>query len=67
MPRENECYNHFSVLLLDSIANLDKKYYQQIFSEECKYPTKKRNIANSINEELRLDESDESDEGNKEN
>ena len=38
-----------------------------MFSEECKYPTKKRNIANSINEELRLDESDESDEGNKEN
>lgn len=51
-------------MLLDSIANLDKKYYQQIFSEECKYPTKKRNIANCINEELRLDESDE---GNKEN
>ena len=54
-------------MLLDSIANLDKKCYQQIFSEECKYPTKKRNIVNSINEELRLDESDESDEGNKEN
>ena len=40
-PRENECYNYFSVLLLDSIANVDKKCYQQIFSEECKYPAKK--------------------------
>ena len=26
-PRENECYNYFSVLLLDSIANVDKKCY----------------------------------------
>ena len=31
------------------------------------YPAKKKNIANSINEELKLDESDESDEENKEN
>ena len=55
------------IFLLDSIANVDKKYYQQIFSEECKYAAKKKNIANSINEELKLDESDESDEENKEN
>ena len=29
-----------SVILLDSVVNVDKKYYPQTFSEECKYTAK---------------------------
>ena len=61
-PKENECYTCLSVILLDSIADVDKKYYPQIFSGECKYVVKKKKIMNTINEELNLDESDKSDE-----
>ena len=45
-------------LLLDSIINVDEKYYQQIFLEKCEYVVKKEKIINSINEELNLDKSD---------
>ena len=48
-----------SVISLDSIGkwkNIIHKY-----SEESKYALKKENIINSINDDLNLDESDESD------
>ena len=53
-----------SVILLDSIfVNSNKEYYPQIFLEECKYAIKDRKIINTINEDLKLNESDdESDE-----
>ena len=34
----------------------------QVLLEECKYPIKKKKIVNTINEDLELRESDESDE-----
>ena len=40
-----------------------KQYYPQIFLEECKYAIKDKTIANTINEDLKFNESDdESDE-----
>ena len=51
----------FSVILLDSIVNVDKKYHLQIFLKEWKYAMKKKKIMNAINEELKLDESDDDD------
>ena len=51
----------FSVILLDSIVNVDKKYHLHIFLKECKYAIKKKKIMNTINEELKLDESDDDD------
>ena len=39
-PIEGENYTCFTVILLDSIANVDKKYYSQIFLKECKYAVK---------------------------
>ena len=50
--------------MLDSIfVNSNKEYYLQIFLEECKYAIKDRKIINTINEDLKLNESDdESDE-----
>ena len=59
MPEENEGYACFSVLLLDSLVKINKKYYPQILLEECKYTIKKKNIINANNEELSLNESDD--------
>ena len=55
-PIEGEHYTCFSVILLDSIVNVDKKYHPQIFLKECKYAVKMKKIMNTINEELKLDE-----------
>ena len=38
---ENGHYFCLSIILLDSVINLDKKYFSQIFLEECKYTMKK--------------------------
>ena len=39
---EGEHYTCFSVILVDSIVNVDKIYYLQIFLKECKYAVKKK-------------------------
>ena len=45
---------------MDSIVvDTDEKCYLQIFLEICKYAVKKKTIINTINEELKLDESDD--------
>ena len=64
IPKDNKYCACLSVILVDStFVNSDKKYYPQIFLEECKYAVKDRKIINTINEDLKLNESDdESDE-----
>ena len=44
IPKDNECCACLSVVLLDSVVNVDKKYYAQIVLEECKYAVKKKKI-----------------------
>ena len=64
IPKDDEYCACLSVILLDSIfVNSNKEYYPQIFLEECKYAIKDKKILNTINEDLKLNESDdESDE-----
>ena len=64
IPKDNKYCACLSVILVDStFVNSNKKYYPQIFLEECKYAVKDRKIINTINEELKLNKSDdESDE-----
>ena len=38
---DNECCVSFSVISLDSVVNIDEKYYPHVFLEECKYAIKK--------------------------
>ena len=57
IPKENEHRACLSVILLDPVVEADEIYYPQILLEECKYAIKKKNIINTINEELNLDES----------
>ena len=68
MPEDNECCACLSVILLDSLIIVDKKYYSQIFLKECKYGVKKKKIINFNNEKLSLNESDDDEpEDNKSN
>ena len=68
MPEDNECCACLSVILLDSVVIVDKKYYSQIFLKECKYGVKKKKIINFNNERLSLNESDDDEpEDNKSN
>ena len=50
-----------------NVVNADKKYYPQIFLEECKYAVIKKRIMNTINEELNLNESDDESDNDKSN
>ena len=60
IPKDNEYCACLSAIFLDSIfVNSNKEYYPQIFLEECKYATKDRKIVNAINEDLKLNESDD--------
>ena len=48
------------VILLDSIfVNSNKEHYPLIFLEECKDAIEDRKIVNTINEHLKLNESDD--------
>ena len=60
IPKDNEYCPCFLVILLDSIfVNSNKEHHPQIFLEECKYAIKDRKIINTINEDLKLNESDD--------
>ena len=60
MPKDNEYCACLSVILLDSIfINSNKGYYPQILLEECKYAIKDWKIINTVNEDLKLNESND--------
>ena len=60
VPKENASYKCISLIMLDSIIRVNKKYYQQTLLEECKYAIKNK-MENLINHDLSLSSSDESD------
>ena len=47
--------------MLDSVIRVNKKYYPQMFLEECKYVIRKNKMENLINDDLDLNSSDKSD------
>ena len=49
-----------SLIILDSVIIVNKKYYPQILLEECEYVIRKNKIENLINDDLELSSSDES-------
>ena len=58
MPKEKLSCNCLSVIMLDSAIKANKKYYPQIFLEECKYVQEKIKTENYIDEDLEKSESD---------
>ena len=68
MPKENASYKCLSLIMLNSVVKIEKKYYPQTLLEECKYETKKIEMENLINDELKAGSSDdETDETESEN
>ena len=61
IPKENASYKCLSLIVLDSVIRENKKYYPQIFLEECKYEIKKDKMENLINDDLVSSSSGESD------
>ena len=61
MPKENASYYCLSLIMLDSVIRVNKKYYPQKLLEECKYVIRKNKIENLIHDDLDLSLSDESD------
>ena len=54
MPKEKSQCKCLSIIILDSVIKANKKYYPQIFLEECKYLQEKIKIENYIEDDLKL-------------
>ena len=61
VPKENTTYKCISLIMLDSVIRVNKKYYPQTLLEECKYVIKNNKMENLINHDLTLTSSDDSD------
>ena len=56
--QKNASYECLSLIMLDSVIRVNKKYCPQTLSEECKYEIKKNKMENLINDDLDLSSSD---------
>ena len=61
VSRENASCKCVSLIILDSVIGVNKKYYPETLLEDCKYETKKNEMKNLINNYLGSGSSDESD------
>ena len=61
VPKENASYKCISLIMLDSVIRVNKKYYPQTLVEECKYVLRENKMENLINNHLSLSSFDESD------
>ena len=61
VPEENASYKCLSLIMLDSVIRINKKYYPQTLLEECKYVIRKNKMENLINDDLNLSSSDKID------
>ena len=61
VPKENASYKCISLIMLNSLIRVNKKYYLQRLLEDCAYVIRKNKMENLINNDLSLSSSDESD------
>ena len=52
MPKENEHYTCIACVTIDSVMRMEKKNYPQVYSEQCKYRTKKTKTTKFTEAEL---------------
>ena len=55
VPKENIYYTCIACISIDSVMRTDKKYFPQVYLEECKYKIKKIQMSKFINAELKSD------------
>ena len=60
IPKENMHYTCIACITIDSVMKMDKKYFLQVYLEECKYKIKKIQMSRFINTELDLDSESDS-------
>ena len=60
MPKENMHYTCIACITIDSVMRMDKKYFPQVYLEECKYKIKKIQMPRFINAELKSDSDSDS-------
>ena len=61
IPKENMHYTCITCVTIDFVMKLNKKYFPQVYLEECKCKMKKRQMHRFINAELRSDSDSDSD------
>ena len=59
MPKEKLSYWCLSMIMLDSVVRIKKKYYPQALLEECKYEIKKTKMENLADDKLEVSSSDD--------
>ena len=60
MPKEKAPCKCLSMIMIDSVIRVNKKYYPQTLLEECKYIQEKIKIVKNIDEDLVDSETDDS-------
>ena len=58
MSKEKAPRKCLSIIMIDSVIRVNKKYYPPTVLEECKYEQEKIKIVNHIDEDLENSESD---------
>ena len=53
-------YTRIACITIDSLVKMDKKYFPQVYLEECKYKIKKIQMPRFINAELKSDSDSDS-------
>ena len=61
VAKENASYKCLSLIMLDSVIRVNKRYYLQIYLNECKCVIRKNKLKNLINDDLDLSSSDKFD------
>ena len=51
-PKESTSCKFLSLIMLDSVVGVNKKYYPQTLLEECKYKIRNNKMKNVINDDL---------------
>ena len=62
VPKGDASYKCFSLIMLNFIVKVGKKYYPQVFLKECKYVKRKNKMVNYINDDIDITSSDKNDE-----
>ena len=52
-------YTCIACIIIDSVMKMDKKYFSQVYLEECKYKIKKVQMPRFINAKLKSDSDSE--------
>ena len=61
IPKGDFSYKCLSLIMLDSVVKVGKKYYPQVFLEDCKYVKRKNKMLNYIDDDLEMTSSDDGD------